>query len=315
MLGVSTIIERIRQDERMFTNQSSLAGTTATLAFLVLSLGACESDQIGSDASAKPGDDAATATARPRNQVESGDSVQTEDSEAVISQMMAYTEDQDELVYGYFAAPADMFEPLPAIIMIHEWWGLNDHIRAMAKLLAAEGYIVFAVDLFRGKVATAPDKARVLMVEVLEDPESANRNLLAAYEFVSSTAGAPRVATIGWRFGGQWSLNAAQLLLDDLDACVIYYGQFSTDEDKLRPISSPILALFAAKDRSIKVEAVEAFDTALQHLRKNYEIKIYPGVGSGFANLTSPNFDNSAATDAWLRTLEFLELHLSIDDS
>lgn len=104
-------------------------------------------------------------------------------------------------------------------------------------------------------------------------------------------------------------------MLDDLDACVIYYGQVSNDEDKLRPISSPILALFAARDNSIKAEAVEAFDTALQHLRKNYEIKIYPGVRSGFANLTSPNFNDNAAADAWLRTLQFLELHLSIDDS
>ena len=298
----------------MFTNKSSLAGPVATLAFLVLSLGACDSDQAGAGASAGRADGAAAA-ARPRYQLGSGDTVQSEGPGAVISQMMAYTEERDELVYGYFSTPAGMFEPLPAIIMIHEWWGLNDHIRAMADMLAAEGYIVFAVDLFHGKVATTPDKARALMVEVLEDPEPANRNLLAAYEFVSSTAGAPRVATIGWRFGGQWSLNAARLLLDDLDACVLYYGQVSNDEDKLRPISSPILALFAARDNSIKAEAVEAFDTALQHLRKNYEIKIYPGVRSGFANLTSPNFNDNAAADAWLRTLQFLELHLSIDDS
>lgn len=299
----------------MLTNNSSLAGPVSTLAFLASLLGACDFDQAGTSAATGSTGDGAAPAAHARNSAEPGAAGLAENNGAVISQTMAYTENEDKLVYGYFSAPADMFEPLPAVIMIHEWWGLNDHIRAMADVLAAEGYIVFAVDLFGGQIATTPDEARALMVEVLEDPEPANRNMRAAYEFVSKTAGAPRIATIGWRFGGQWSLNAAQLFLDDLDACVIFYGRVTADEDKLRPISSPILGLFAAKDRSIKVESVEAFDEALNHLRKNYEIKIYPGVGSGFSNLTSPNFDDTAAADAWLRTLQFLELHLSIDDS
>lgn len=296
----------------MFANKSLLAGPISALALLALLLGACDSEQAGTGASAASTNGTSMSGARTARQASSA---QSGDSGIVISQLMAYTEIDDELVYGYFSSPADMFEPLPAVIMIHEWWGLNDNIRAMADLLAAEGYIVFAVDLFGGKTATSPAGARALMVELIEDPEPAKKNLRAAFDFVSNTAGAPRVATIGWRFGGQWSLNAAQLLLEDLDACVIYYGQVTADEDKLRSISAPILGLFAADDRSIKVESVQAFDKALQHLRKNYEIKIYPGVSGGFANLTNANFDDTAAADAWLRTLQFLELHLSIDDS
>ena len=92
---------------------------------------------------------------------------------------MPYAEVEDELVYGYFVAPADMFEPLPAVIMIHEWWGLNDNVRAQADRLAAAGYIVFAVDLFGGKTATTPSAARELMLTVVEDPESADENLLS----------------------------------------------------------------------------------------------------------------------------------------
>ncbi|MDH3303855.1 MAG: dienelactone hydrolase family protein [Gammaproteobacteria bacterium] len=234
---------------------------------------------------------------------------------AVISETLPYAELGDQLVYGYFVAPSDMFEPLPAVIMIHEWWGLNDNIRAMADRLAGEGYIVLAVDLYGGKVAGNSAEARELMLSVVEDPESANANIRSAYEFVSATAGAPRVGSLGWCFGGGWSLNTAQLFPDDLDATVIYYGQVTSDEDKLRPINSPILGLFAEEDTGIKVSSVKAFGEALRNLRKNHDIHVYPGVGHAFANPTGNNYNETAATDAWRRTLEFLDLHLSVDAS
>jgi carboxymethylenebutenolidase len=228
---------------------------------------------------------------------------------------MAYTEYRDELVYGYFSAPADMFEPLPAIIMIHEWWGLNDNIRAMADRLAGEGYIVFAVDLFRGKVASTPGEARVLMMAAVEDPEAARENIRAAFNFASNTAGAPRIGSVGWCFGGGWSLNTAQLFPEELDAAVIYYGQVTADEELLRPIGAPILGLFAADDAGIKVASVEAFRDALEKLRKNYTVHIYPGVGHAFANPSGRNYDAATADDAWRRTLEFFDLHLSIGET
>ncbi len=234
---------------------------------------------------------------------------------AVISENMPYAEVNDELVYGYFVAPADMFEPLPAVIMIHEWWGLNDNIRAMADRLAAEGYIVLAVDLFGGKNAKTPAEARQLMLSVVEDPESANTNVRGAYEFVSATAGAPTVGSLGWSFGGGWSLNTAMLFPDELDATVIYYGQVTNDEEKLRPINVPILGLFAAEDKGIKVKSVEAFRDALQTLRKNHEIHVYAGVSHTFANPTGTRYDEAAASDAWQKTLEFLSTHLSAEET
>ena len=283
-----------------------------------LMLGGCGPDQKGADdadtIAARDNLDAmsvehANDTTRPSAGAQ-GSSVG-----AVVSQTMAYTEYHDELVYGYFAAPADMFEPKPAVIMIHEWWGLNDNIRAMADRLAGEGYIVFAVDLFAGNVARSPAQARQLMLEVIEDPESARRNILQAFEFVSETAGAPRIGSLGWCFGGGWSLNAALLLPDDLDASVIYYGQVTADEDKLRPVNTPLLGLFGAEDRGIKLESVEAFRTALENLRKDYEIHIYPGVGHAFANPTGNNYDAASADDAWRRTLDFLERHLATEET
>jgi carboxymethylenebutenolidase len=234
---------------------------------------------------------------------------------AVVSDpRLPYTEAGDELVYGYFAAPSDVFEPLPAIIVIHEWWGLNDNVRAMADRLAGEGYMVLAVDLYGGKTAASPEEARQLMVEVVEEPEVARDNIRAAYRFLE-TAGAPRIGSLGWCFGGGWSLNAAQLFPEELDASVIYYGQVTADEEKLRPVSAPILGLFAAEDTGIKLESVEAFRDALERLRKDHEIHIYPGVGHAFANPTGQNYNAAAANDAWEKTTGFLARHLSVEDS
>lgn len=229
---------------------------------------------------------------------------------AVISDpKMPYAEVSDQLVYGYFAAPSDVFEPLPAIIVIHEWWGLNDNVRAMADRLAGEGYMVLAVDLYGGQTADSPAGARALMLEVVEEPGSANDNIRAAYDFLT-TAGAPRIGSLGWCFGGGWSLNTAQLFPDELDATVIYYGQVTDDEERLRPINAPILGLFGADDTGITVESVEAFSGSLERLRKEHEIHVYPGVGHAFANPTGTNYNAEAATDAWAKTLEFLGRHL-----
>ena len=294
------------------------AAAIATVCSVALILGACG----GGDDSA-PGSDKAAGRAHvdAMTREHANDSTKASagaliaPARAVISENMPYGEVGDELVYGYCVAPADMFEPLPAIIMIHEWWGLNDNIRATADRLAAEGYIVLAVDLFGGKVAANPAEARQFMLSVVEDPESANANIRSAYEFVSNTAGAPRVGSIGWCFGGAWSLNAALLFPDAMAATVIYYGQVTDDEEKLRPVNSPILGLFGAEDKGIRVGAVRNFEGALSRLRKDYEIHVYPNVGHAFANPTGRNYDELAATDAWRRTLDFLDRHLSKGES
>lgn len=233
---------------------------------------------------------------------------------AVVSDELPYGEVDEELVYGHFVFPSDMIEPLPAVILVHEWWGLNDTVREWADQLAAEGYIVLAVDLFQGKTATSPAAARELMTAIVENPDAAAANIRSAYEFVTDTAGAPRTGSVGWGFGGTWSLNTAMLFPDELDATVIFYGPVTADEDKLRPVSAPLLAFFGDKDRTISAESVEMFDASLQRLRKNFEIKTYPGVGTGFSNPSNNNYNREAANDAWQRMLEFFKLHLTVEN-
>ena len=218
---------------------------------------------------------------------------------------------QDELSYGHFVIPADMIEPFPAILVIHEWWGLNDGVRAMADRLAGLGYIVLAVDLFGGETASTPAEARELMLKVAEDSDRAIENIRQAYGFLRDTAGAPRIASLGWCFGGGWSLNTALLFPDELNAAVIYYGQVTDNESKLEPLNVPILGIFAGEDRGIPVESVRGFEQAMEKLSKNYEIEIFPDVGHAFANPTGRNYNAEAADKAWAQTVAFLDNHLA----
>ena len=291
---------------------------TAIVAFLAatLLLAACgDGDKTAADADTAAGRETVDAMTREHADDTSDPSPAVDIAparEVVSDPRMPYAESGDHLVYGHFAAPADVVEPLPAVILIHEWWGLNDNVRAMANRLAGEGYMVLAVDLYNGEVAESREAARQLMLEVVEDREVAEDNIRSAYEFLQ-TAGAPRIGSVGWCFGGGWSLNTAQLFPDALDASVIYYGQVTDDEDKLRPVSAPILGLFGAADTGISVESVEGFRGALERLGKDHEIHIYPGVGHAFANPTGQNYNAEAAEDAWRKTLEFLGRHLSSD--
>ncbi|HEX6259706.1 MAG TPA: dienelactone hydrolase family protein [Woeseiaceae bacterium] len=231
----------------------------------------------------------------------------------VVAETLAYAEVDEELVYGHFVFPADMVDPLPGLIVVHEWWGLNDGVRAMADRLAAEGYIVLAVDLFGGKTAELPPEARELMLGALQRPELAEDNLRQAYEFIRDTGGAPKIGSLGWCFGGAWALNTALLFPDDLDAAVIYYGQVPSNEQQLAPLNVPILGLFAENDRGIPVETVQSFEQALRNLDKEFEIEIYSGVGHAFANPSGTTYNAEAAGRAWDRTIDFLQRHMRAD--
>lgn len=298
----------------MFTARLGKTAAVAVLLVGSLLLAACEKNaEPVSETELAEGRENVEAMSREHAEdtTEPSPAAEEAPARAVVSDpRMPYAEVGDQLVYGYFTAPSDVFEPLPAIIVIHEWWGLNDNVRAMADRLAAEGYMVLAIDLYGGKTADSPADARALMLEVVEDPELANENIRAAYEFLT-IAGAPRIGSLGWCFGGGWSLNTAQLFPDELDASVIYYGRVFADEDRLRPIGAPILGLFGAEDTGIPLDSVEAFRGSLERLRKNHEIHIYPGVGHAFANPTGTNYNAEAATDAWDKTLEFLGRHLA----
>ena len=275
-------------------------------------LAGCDTGSQGTGGS-QPAAPQPSADAGPAEGSENtGTPVEAAPQRPVVAEKLPYAEVDEELVYGHFVFPADMVDPLPGVIVIHEWWGLNDEVRAMADRIAAEGYVVLAVDLFGGSSARSPADARTLMVNVIENPDLANENISQAYQFLVESGQAPRIGALGWDFGGGWALNTAMLFPEDLDAVVIYYGQVTDNQAQLDPIKAPILGLFGANDRSIPVPIVRNFERALEILDKNYEIIIYPDVDHAFANPAGSNYNAAAAEQAWARVLEFLDRHLSV---
>ncbi|HEY6768130.1 MAG TPA: dienelactone hydrolase family protein [Candidatus Sulfotelmatobacter sp.] len=211
----------------------------------------------------------------------------------------------DETVQGLLYRPSGK-GPFPAVIVIHEWWGLNDWVKEQASKLAEQGYVALAVDLYRGKVATTPDMAHELMRGVPED--RAKRDLRAAFVFLESQPDVKknRIGSIGWCMGGGYSLDVA-LQEPNLAADVINYGHLATDTEALKKISAPILGSFGGQDRGIPPEDVQKFEKALKQLSKKVDIKIYPDAGHGFENPNNKDgYRADDAADAWKRTTDFL---------
>lgn len=214
-----------------------------------------------------------------------------------------------KLLRGYVARPKAARGALPSVIVIHEWWGLNDNIRAVTRRLAGEGYQALAVDLYGGTQADTPDAAMKLMNAVVEKPAPAQDNLKQAAAWLQGK-GAKKLGVVGWCFGGGWSLGTTLLMPEKIDGTVIYYGHLETDPAKLAAIKHPVLGLFGAEDKSIPVDSIRAFESALRKQGTPVEIKIYDGAGHAFANPSGGSYRPDAAKDAWQRTTAFLARNL-----
>jgi carboxymethylenebutenolidase len=202
---------------------------------------------------------------------------------------------------------------LPAVIMIHEWWGLNEHIKNQADILAKEGYVVLAVDLYRGEVAADSNRAMELASSVRNNPDSAIDNLQSAVNYVKSLemVNGTRIASLGWCFGGDWSLQLALNSTENpLAATVLYYGRVVVDTASLSSIGWPILGIFGDQDQAIPVESVKQFASALNASGITNEIYLYEGVGHAFANPSGDNYAPKETADAWQKTMAFLRQYL-----
>lgn len=225
---------------------------------------------------------------------------------------------------GYLAYPVNYnnsdtlnsfkINKFPGVLMIHEWWGLNDNIKNMADKLAREGYVVLAVDLYNGQIALNPAQAIKLVKEVIKNSNDSLSNLKAGIRYLSSLnfVDSSKIASLGWCFGGgqsmQLSLNTDPK--NELAATVIYYGNLVTDKQELSKIKWPVLGIFGSEDNNIPVSEVKKFEDSLISNNIPHEIYIYDGVGHAFANPTGDNFAPKETQDAWQKTLNFLEKNL-----
>ncbi|MCR6629773.1 MAG: dienelactone hydrolase family protein [Magnetospirillum sp.] len=195
---------------------------------------------------------------------------------------------------------------LPVVMLIHEWWGLNDQIKAMAVELSRQGFLAVAVDLFQGRVVTDAEEARALVEKV--NPEEAADTLAAWAQWARNHPdGNRRLGVVGWCFGGGWALNAATIA--PIDATVVYYGRVNLPPDRLARLRGPVLAHFARQDQFINAQVVADFERAMKEVGKPYTLYWYDA-GHAFANPTGNNYRRADARLAWQRTVEFLRKEL-----
>jgi carboxymethylenebutenolidase len=213
-----------------------------------------------------------------------------------------------EKVGGVLATPGTPGKH-PALIVIHEWWGLNDWVKDKAKGFADQGYVALAVDLYRGKSALDADTAHQLMRGLPED--RAVRDLKAAFAYLAARpdVDAARIGSIGWCMGGGYSLAAA-LAEPKLAATVIYYGRLATDAAAIGKIKAPLLGNFGATDQGIPPDSVDQFAKTAKKAGVSVDFKVFPGCGHGFASAKSPPECAAAAKEADQRAADFLAKRL-----
>jgi len=231
----------------------------------------------------------------------------------VITQTVTYHNNDENQINGYLALPKDKDQNIPGIILIHEWWGLNDDLREKADYFASQGYAALAVDLYNGESTIKASKARQLAGNVRDNMDKAFTNLKAALEFIKKQPGvdSQKLASIGWCFGGGWSYQLAKNNLS-VKASVIYYGRFNPKDD-LKKMRANIIGHFAKEDRGISVDSVKEFEAVLKTHNGNHNIYIYPNTTHGFASRPgdNPNFNKTASDLALKRTLTFLKKSLN----
>jgi carboxymethylenebutenolidase len=192
------------------------------------------------------------------------------------------------------------------LFVFQEWWGLNDYIKKESeKYFNQLGDVtVLALDMYDGKIATAPDQAGQYMQAA--KPERLNAIIEGAFKYVGKNA---KVATIGWCFGGAQSLNAALLGGKQTVGCVMYYGMPEKDVNRLKTLNSDVLGIFAAREEWISPKVVSEFDENMKKAGKKVTVKSYDAVHA-FANPSNPNYDKAATEEAYKLSTDYLKSRL-----
>lgn len=220
--------------------------------------------------------------------------------------IVEYPDTDGETLMGYLAYQAGA-EAKPAVVVIQEWWGLNDHIKDLANRFANEGFVALAPDLYHGVVATEPDEARKLVME-LDTPEAVKEiqqaiAFLQAQDYVSGD----KVGIVGFCMGGGLVLQTA-LQEDDLSSGVVFYGS-PLSAAEAQQVKAPILTFIGTED-GIPVSGVEAMHAGFDTAAIENEYHVYEGAQHAFFNDTRASYNEEAAADAWPRTLAWFRDHL-----
>src|SRR5580698_3516267 len=215
-----------------------------------------------------------------------------------------------DTIDGFLAVPEQPGR-YPGVIVIHEWWGLNDWVKEQSEKLAEQGYLVLAVDLYRGKTATDPSEAHELMRGLPQD--RAIRDMQGAYDYLAARKDVKpgHIAAVGWCMGGGLALQLA-IHQPRLGAVVVNYGALPTDPNDMQQIGAAVLGNFGADDKGITPADVQAFEKTMRGMNRRVDVKIYPGAGHAFENPNNTTgYRAEGAADAWKRTSFFLRYVLA----
>ncbi|HSN78098.1 MAG TPA: dienelactone hydrolase family protein [Anaerolineae bacterium] len=226
----------------------------------------------------------------------------------VIAQMVSYPDGRGGALTGYVAQPAASGR-YPAVVVIQEWWGLNEHIKDVASRFAAEGFVALAPDLYHGQVTSEPNEARKLVMEL--DMNAAVVEIQRGIDYLLSRpdVAGPRVGITGFCMGGRLTLMTA-LVEERLGAAVPWYGSPLTPAEAAR-VKAPVQGHYGNADGGIPVASVQAMGEALTAAGIPNEMHIYQGAQHAFFNDTRPSYDAEAAALAWQRTLAWLRQYLA----
>lgn len=214
-----------------------------------------------------------------------------------------------DTVSGFLATPEKPGR-YPGLIVVHEWWGLNDWVKEQTVKLASQGFVALAVDLYRGKVAADSNEAHELSRGLPNDRALLDLMGGIVYLTTRNDVDRGRIGAIGWCLGGGFAMQLATHV-PRLGACVVNYGALPTDPNELQNIGAPVLGNFGADDRGITPTDVRAFQKTMETLGRRVDIKIYDGAGHAFENPNSKEgYRPQAAEDAWNRTVAFLNKSL-----
>jgi len=191
------------------------------------------------------------------------------------------------------------------VLVIHEWWGLNDFVKQESEKISDElGVNVLALDLYDNKIATTPDDAVKYMQSL--NNERAINIVKGAYSYIGNTA---KVFTLGWCFGGGWSLQTALMGGSQVKGCVMYYGMPEQDVNKLKTLQCDVIGFFAKKDQRITPEVVHEFEQNMDAAGKKVMVYEYDAQHA-FANPSNPVFDKAARDDAYAKEIAFLKARM-----
>ena len=223
--------------------------------------------------------------------------------ENLLGKMMTFDAADGKQANAYFI-PAKQ-KSKKWLIVIQEWWGLNDNIKLEAdKYFSALGDMnVIAVDMYDGKVAATPDSAMKLM-------RGANMGRMAAIiQGAIKHAGADAsIYTVGWCFGGMWSLQTAILAGPQAKGSVMYYGRPESNIEKLKSIQCDVIGFFGNQDQSPSPALVNEFEKNMKEAGKNLSVNRYEA-NHGFANPSNPSYNPTATADAYAKAIAFLKAH------